>query len=605
MEYRQDIQILRGYAVLIVVLFHLGLTQFSSGFIGVDIFFVISGFLMAIIYKHDDILNFYLRRAKRLLPAYFVVVIATLITAFWINTPNEFDQVAKQVFYASMFTSNIGYWLQDTYFSKANYNPLLHLWSLSVEIQFYLFFPVMTCFFRLHKYCFWLLLFLSLILCFFVLMVSPKTAFFLLPFRVWEFLIGYGAAKYFTEKGKVRNSKLSKIGLVCFILLLFSPAIPISGDSTNLISGHPGVVALLVSILTGGVLVCGIPGYVVKATKAIGIEVLGKYSYSIYLVHFPVIVLYLSEPFSGTVLYATEGNDLLGILVITFILSFVSFHVVEKYGALVARIPVLLLAISVTVISAYSLPILQLTGTSEITKSIFAAQKDRDEYRCGKVFRVLNPISLSCELNVSPDGVSSKSILLVGNSHADSIKGTFASVAESYGWRVRFMVSNKPLMKNGITASQIIDEANLHSINIVVLHYSPNGLDLTNVKEFVSKAAKSGLHVELIEPIPIWDQHVPKLLYDHATNGAKLPTQSFQGYMEGNADLFSGLDGIDSVNFKRTSVANSFCNSECLLKDSAGNLLYFDESHLTLSGSDLLIDVFVDIFERHQLPTDL
>lgn len=133
MEFREDIQILRGLAVSFVVLFHLEIAGLSSGFLGVDVFFVVSGFLMAILYKTGETKKFFERRAKRLIPAYFATVIFTLLASLFIVLPSELGQVVTQSIYSLFFANNIGFWMQNSYFSKSDFNPLLHLWSLGVE----------------------------------------------------------------------------------------------------------------------------------------------------------------------------------------------------------------------------------------------------------------------------------------------------------------------------------------------------------------------------------------------------------------------------------------------------------------------------------------
>lgn len=179
MTYRKDIQILRGIAVLLVVLYHLQVSFIKSGFLGVDVFFVISGFLMAILYDLNDKKKFFFRRGKRLLPTYYMIILLTLAVSIFITIPNEFYQVVKQSIYATFFSSNIGFWMQNSYFNKSNFNPLLHLWSLGVEIQFYLIVPLLYWIFQKSKILLPLVLLLSILACFFMVGVSPKTSFFI------------------------------------------------------------------------------------------------------------------------------------------------------------------------------------------------------------------------------------------------------------------------------------------------------------------------------------------------------------------------------------------------------------------------------------------
>ncbi|MDC5474552.1 acyltransferase, partial [Acinetobacter baumannii] len=221
MKFRNDIQILRGIAVSLVVLFHLEIVGFSSGFLGVDVFFVVSGFLMAILYNPHQKKEFFIKRAKRLLPSYFIVVLVTLLASIFFILPSEQSQVINQSIYSLFFANNIGFWQQESYFSKSNFNPLLHLWSLGVEIQFYLIIPILAWFFRKSI---WFLIFTligSLVVCFLIVGISPKTSFFMMPFRLWEFLIGYIAALYFTSSGApiYKNNIVSILSLICIILI--------------------------------------------------------------------------------------------------------------------------------------------------------------------------------------------------------------------------------------------------------------------------------------------------------------------------------------------------------------------------------------------------
>ncbi|MFW2022452.1 acyltransferase family protein [Acinetobacter baumannii] len=196
MDKRVDIQLLRAIAVIYVVLFHLEIAGIESGFLGVDVFFVVSGFLMAILYKEGDAKKFYERRAKRLIPAYFATVILTLLASIFIVLPSELGQVVTQSIYSLVFANNIGFWMQNSYFSKSDFNPLLHLWSLGVEIQFYLIVPLLVGFFRKSRAFLFLTLLGSFAACVFIVGISTKTSFFMMPLRMWEFLIGFIVAYY-------------------------------------------------------------------------------------------------------------------------------------------------------------------------------------------------------------------------------------------------------------------------------------------------------------------------------------------------------------------------------------------------------------------------
>jgi len=133
---------------------------------------------MAQLYVVGHAIDFYARRARRLLPAYFATILATFLLSLTMVLPNDFDQVITQTVFATAFSSNVGFWLQNSYFSKAEFNPLLHLWSLGVEIQFYIVVPLLIILARRFKLFLPLCLLLSLLACMATTSVSPKTSFF-------------------------------------------------------------------------------------------------------------------------------------------------------------------------------------------------------------------------------------------------------------------------------------------------------------------------------------------------------------------------------------------------------------------------------------------
>jgi peptidoglycan/LPS O-acetylase OafA/YrhL len=330
MVYRRDIQVLRGISVLLVVLYHLDFSWLNSGFLGVDVFFVISGFLMCLLYDSKNKRKFFERRAKRLLPAYLVTILVSLIAAALITAPLEFKQVAEQSAFGIFFSSNFGFWLQNSYFSRSDFNLLLHLWSLGVEIQFYLIMPLLFWIFSRIKYSLFIILLASLLGCFLLVELSASTAFFMMPARLWEFLIGYAVAALMTNQGAIIQHRFTGLGVAGLVVMLGIPLMPVEGEARSFILGHPGLNALGVTLATAAVLAFGLPAYLERTRVFTFLERLGTYSYSIYLVHFPVIVLYLYAPFNGTILKTNGLTDTLILTVLIIGLSFLMYRFVES-----------------------------------------------------------------------------------------------------------------------------------------------------------------------------------------------------------------------------------------------------------------------------------
>jgi peptidoglycan/LPS O-acetylase OafA/YrhL len=591
MEYKKHIQILRGISIILVLCYHLNISSIHSGFLGVDVFFVISGYLMAILYKKEHKLAFFAKRARRLLPAYFTAVLGTLIVCMVRTTPNEFDSVVKQAIFANFFASNFGYWLENSYFSKADFNPLLHLWSLGVEIQFYLALPLLSWVLERFKSSYFLLLFGSLAADFFVVGISPKTAFFMLPLRLWEFLIGYGVARYLAAKTLDQASPLRWIGVLCLAVLAILPVVSIDGDKLSFLVGHPGIPALIVCLATAVVLAVGLPPAVETLRLATVWEKFGDYSYSIYLVHFPVIVLFLYRPFSGTILQANDVVQTLTMVGTIGVLSLLNFHFVETPFRLNRNTPgrmpimaaaVLILCAAGTIFNDLRIP--------EREMLIYRAWTDRAVYRCGKIFRLLHPLAISCELNETLDKPVRR-VLLVGNSYADAIKTTFASVATSRNVVVRFIVENDPLIAGGMGVERLIDEAQSRRVDAIVLHYSPQTIDSAAVAMLAARAESHGIAVSFIMPVPVWREHVPLALWNNLKRNKPLPTADSADYSDFNKELIEGLPKIHAPNLRIYRTAEAFCRGPCAMTDGAGRPLYFDQGHLTLTGSELMRSV--------------
>ncbi len=601
MEIRQDIQFLRGLAVLTVVLFHLQVPFFQNGFLGVDIFFVISGFLMAKLYDKGTIFDFYKRRLDRLYPAYAATLIVTLFAGAFLTIPVDFNQLFDQAIAGSLFVSNVFYWNQNSYFDKAAFNPLLNLWSLAVEVQFYLIVPFLYPFLRRSKWLFFFVFTASLISCFFIQTISPKTSFFQMPFRIWEFLIGAYVAWWSNTKvsSSLKVRSYSFLFLCALVLSLF--VLTLKPDAVGTIFyGHPALPAFVVTLLTGMVIKYGVDTNILKSFAGRLFVKTGDYSYSIYLVHFPIIVLVNYLPFGGTRL-AVDGSVKLALALLLIILtSAISYVFIEKKFS--ARLNAIKTRASIFIaifVSAFSLLAFNLSQFSLIERNIFSAWSDRDTYRCGKIFRIFNPFDIVCNVSDSFEG---KGILLIGNSHADSIKRVFADKALEYGVSTFFVVANDPLLGGGPRAERFVEEAVKRDIKALVLHYSnryDNERFRNEIARLINLAKSKGIKVFIIAPVPTYDVHIPTAMFNDLDNQKAFTitkemhferTQIFRNFVSG-AELL-GVEVLDPTEF--------LCSSErgCLVSTEDFRPYYFDSNHLTLTGSSLLKPLFERILSR-------
>lgn len=194
-EFNKGIEALRGVSIALVVLFHFGVNGFSNGYLGVDVFFIISGFLITMLYGEASSATswsaYYLRRIRRIYPAYVIVLIVIIILSSRIILPFEYETVFKSAFLDMLLLGNIDSWGQSSYFAQNLFRPTLHLWSLGVESQFYATFPIMIILSRRSKNFVFAMAAVSFAMFIGAAAFSPKTAFFLLPCRVWQFCLGF------------------------------------------------------------------------------------------------------------------------------------------------------------------------------------------------------------------------------------------------------------------------------------------------------------------------------------------------------------------------------------------------------------------------------
>ena len=329
MVYRKEIDGLRALAVLPVIFFHAGYKVFDGGFIGVDIFFVISGYLITTIIIEDisckkfSIINFYERRARRILPALFTVILFCIPLAWMWMLPAQMESFSRSLIAVTLFLSNILFWKEYGYFgTPVEEKPLIHTWSLSIEEQYYLIFPIFLIFFwKFQKNrIFWIILIisiLSLLLSEWGSRNSPNANFYLTPTRAWELLVGSMTAIIIYKKKIKSNNILSLIGFFIVSLSIFIYD-----------RGTPFPSFFTLFPLLGVVLIIIFGKDNTLVSKILGNKFLvqiGLISYSLYLWHQPLFVYFKISP------YYNEDSFLKPIIILfSFLLAFLSWKFIEQ-----------------------------------------------------------------------------------------------------------------------------------------------------------------------------------------------------------------------------------------------------------------------------------
>src|ERR1700726_1504939 len=297
LRYRPDIDGLRGIAVLSVLAYHLKMSLFHGGFVGVDVFFVISGYLISAIILSDiaagkfSIASFYERRVRRIAPALLVALLVTSVFAVLYLLPTELVNFAKSLLAALFSASNLYFWKQSGYFSAtSDVKPLLHTWSLAIEEQFYVFLPVfLTVAYRYFPRRMRLSIVLIAIASFAFSAVEafrdPTAAFYLLHSRAWELLLGVliSLEVFPDTAGPVVRNLAAAAGtaMICPAIFTYTPVTP-----------FPGASALLPCLGTALVIWAGRSGETlfIRALSFKPLVSIGLISYSLYLWHWPIIV---------------------------------------------------------------------------------------------------------------------------------------------------------------------------------------------------------------------------------------------------------------------------------------------------------------------------
>ena len=633
-SYRPEIDGLRAIAVLAVVLYHAeivlsGINPFKGGFIGVDVFLVISGYLItSIILKEINtgkfkFSNFYYRRIRRIIPV-FVVMLAFCLSLSWIGMlPKALDEYAGSMLSSMAFGSNFWFYNLDSYNAELSaLQPLLHTWSLSLEEQFYIVFPlVMICIWKISKKYITITLFLiflgSLQFAQYASQYLEDLAFYLLPSRLWEFIGGGLIASLELNRLRSRNNKLTTIMPVIGLIMILASIFMLDIEMQ-----HPSYITTLPVI---GVMLliwfCNGEDFISQILSSRFITPIGLISYSLYLWHFPIFV------YSNIAGLFQDNSGRLFLILLALCLSVVSYNFIEKP----ARDPKILknkhlfitLFIAIFLLTASGLHIIHTNGAEyrleKLNKHILLNYKEKYPisrfrtyegcwtWKSWKNYEKTNPFG-ECISNEAKD--SAHSILVIGDSFAG--RNLIPGLINIYGLGAviqRVASSCFPFKKYNVgeycelELRQAYDEIERKDPKLILitgcwLCYSVNSDELIGFMEdrLTSDLKNYKDRIIVVGTPPFWG-HKEKTLPN------RLKEQFFARGSTGISERLSPdkVTFSQEVNLTRKvkelgvgyiSLIEVLCESEmCLTKidDSAASITSFDYGHLTLDSSNFVI----------------
>jgi peptidoglycan/LPS O-acetylase OafA/YrhL len=622
MNYRQEIDGLRALAVTAVVLYHFWPSVFDYGYLGVDVFFVISGFLITLyVYEEFSIGKFslkvfYQRRIRRILPVTLLVLFTTFVLASFILIGVDYDRFIESFIASLTFTSNMYFWRDGGYFGQADsLKPLLHIWSLSVEEQYYLFFPfffliILKFFksFKIHLFALCILSLASFLACTYMLKIGgDNPAFFIMPFRIWEFGIGsITALAYF--KFRRQHTLISLFTSVALIVL--------------------GLTVLSKFIVAGLIVVIGTALFLsmnYRRTALLNIffesrfiRHLGLVSFSTYLWHWPLVVFlgYMS-------IDQNKNSYLFAILALTYVLSMLSYKYVEQpfRHSVKPRIVVIssfAITVSLLVLATFVLKFAPFKDEESFSSKV--ASSIQTNYRCNLSEYRSFGASRACLINSHAD--KNYSIALVGNSHAQMYVPALESYLRDRNEKgllaplngclptVEINISSDCLRLAKANLDAILNDENISTVVIGLTWYSNQLVDSSStvldpdkskltaaIQNLISTLEASRKKVFLIGPLMIPNYDLPSIL-SRRIKFEGISHESTEQYLKVDRSQFDSQFGALISEFE-SSMGERFivpstklCDStHCFYGDSEG--VYFsDSNHLGSYGVGKIKDLF-------------
>ncbi|MDO5631937.1 MAG: acyltransferase family protein [Paracoccus sp. (in: a-proteobacteria)] len=632
MRYRKEIDGLRAFAVLPVILFHAGAPGFSGGYVGVDVFFVISGYLITTILLGEltrgdfSIARFYERRARRILPALFFVMLCCIPFAWAWMMPDEARLFGRSLIAVVLFASNILFWKSEGYFSvAAEFNPLLHTWSLAVEEQFYLFFPpfLALCWRFGRQRVFWIVVAgaaLSLALAELIVHSKPSSAFFLLPTRVWELLAGSICAFLLQDRSAWRVPFVGFAGLLMILVpvALYDHATPYPSLWTVPPVLGTALIILFAPTGTGTARFLSWRPFVA----------IGLISYSAYLWHQPVFAFARLRYVMDAPLAMMLALSVLSLLLAAFSWRFIEQPFRARGGLLPSRRS--LFAASLAGCLAFALiGGGWLINGSRTALMQFARTSPMDTHVCTFEYGVSDAAWEKCEAELAGSPYS----VLVGDSHARYLSLSLREQLAARGQGLVSFYAPGCLVLPGVSGSQDIPRcaevlgdndiwkrvATLHPDHIYLFHRWTKHIDGTSYRSShgVTERAPGrpirliGDHSDAVQAqanlrsaigdfIAGMDKltvigPTPEVGADVVRLAALLPSKlsyPYADYQQRHADTVAVLRRAADY-FDPTQVLCPSDTDQQCLQQLDGHLLYTDDNHLGKYGADLVVSALL------------
>lgn len=609
-NYRPEIDGLRAIAVILILLFHAGYEWTSGGFIGVDVFFVISGYLItrniAFQINNETFLfsKFYINRIRRLMPALFFTLFMTLVLGFYIFSPIDLERLGTSLISALFSLSNFFFWSEADYFNPtSDIKPLLHTWSLAVEEQFYLIWPALLVgLYKLKNKSMLVLFFLTSIV--FSLYISliyienqPEAVFFLLPFRFFEFSIG--ALCVFINRKLPQKYFTNDLVFITGLIMIIAPALAYTKETV-----FPGLFALVPCLGTAAIIYVGKASNFIPILSNKFLVKIGLISYSTYLIHWPIFVFYKYWMFEEI-----GHMETLFLLLTSFIAGYLMWKFIEnpfRYkkqrgskqegSSRLFLLSMLLIVTSLFYVSNYvrkheGIPSRMPAEFLLSQEQIFA---NRTRFRS----------DFSTDFfDFLKGDVNSKNVVIIGNSHAvdlmyvlrengSTLNFTLLSTSSrcfNFGTPVKSKFANYCKVKLDF----ILKTKHYEGIDSVYLHDNwPrfNGEDLEQRLAQIREVTDAPIYV--FGPKMTYEKPVTQIVASHMRM-ASINQYSIKFRVshreKTNRSVKSLIENINTENVFFVDVLKSQCGEKfkkCqIVSDKNQKFLYFDAGHLTLQGA--------------------